>query len=193
MVTLGRIMGQCMFGPKTPADEDALTGINEVTVSVRPKKSTKLTMVYVESRGNIRLYAAMSDEDNRLINDQNIIVTKIQSGKSKRSGLQNSAMHLYFTMLSEALNDAGWDMIAVLTKLFKEAAFPWSPLAVKERLWRGVQKHTFGTESTTDLDTDQVSVVYEALNVATTQKLGVGVPFPDRFMQAYEEDLKNGR
>ena len=150
-------------------------------------------MAYIKTENGLRLYAAVSDDDHRMINGQKIIVTKMQSGKSKRTGLQNSALHLYFNMLADALNDAGLDMIAVMSKLFKQPALPWSPVAVKERLWREVQKHVYGTDSTTKLDTDQVSVVYEALNVATTQKLGVGVNFPERLMQMYEQDEKEGR
>jgi hypothetical protein len=54
-------------------------------------------------------------------------------------------------------------------------------------LWRPVQKHTYDTDSTTQLKTDEVSNVYEALNLTTTSKFGVGIPFPDKFALMNEQ------
>ena len=104
---------------------------------------------------------------------------------------QNSSMHKYFELLSDELNSRGWDMKAVLAKLSKNVNIPWSPLAVKERLWRPTQEKTYGKEGKTSrLDTKEVSIVYEALNQVTIDELEFGVPFPDAYNQSYESLMK---
>ena len=103
---------------------------------------------------------------------------------------QNSSMHKYFSLLSDKLNSKGLDMKLVLEKLSKNTMIPWSPSAVKERLWRVVQEDTYGKDKTSRLDTKEVSIVYENLNLVTSQRLGVGVPFPDAYNQSYESLMK---
>ena len=49
---------------------------------------------------------------------------------------QNSALHKYFELLADALNDAGYDMKAVLEK--KEVDVPWEGEMVKRVLWKGI-------------------------------------------------------
>lgn len=88
---------------------------------------------------------------------------------------QNSALHLYYTHLAETLNGAGLDMRLVLKP---EIDIPWTPETVKEHLWRPIQKGFLGIESTTDLTTKNIDMVYDVLNRHLGQKFGVSVPFP---------------
>jgi ADP-heptose:LPS heptosyltransferase len=132
-------------------------------------------------------YMALDAEDEKAIGNRDTIVCSVKSARASRTALQNRAEHKYFYLLAKALNDAGLDMVATMKKLSKNAMIPWSPLAIKERLWKPVQKDTYSKESTTELDTDEVSVVYEALNRVTSDKLGVSVPFPDRYSQMCEQ------
>jgi hypothetical protein len=143
----------------------------------------RITLSKVCNIDGVDLYAPLDAEDEKLIAGQDIIVCEIKAGKSKRTTLQNKAIHKYCAMLSEALNEAGLDMKLVLSKLSKKAQIPWTPNSVKERLWRPVQINTFGKESSASLNTDEVGAVYEALNVVTCEQLGVGVSFPSRFTQ----------
>ena len=69
-------------------------------------------------------------------------------------------------------------MKATLEKLSKNSKIPWSPYAIKERLWRPVQESTLGHDKTRNLETKQVSLIYENLNLVTSEQLGVGVDFP---------------
>ena len=59
---------------------------------------------------------------------------KIQNTRANsRTVAQNSAMHLYFTQLAEALNDAGYDVETVISKGKQDAikkVFGW----LKERI-----------------------------------------------------------
>lgn len=100
---------------------------------------------------------------------------------------QNRALHKYFDLLADALNAAGWDMKATLDKLSKNAKIPWSPSAVKERLWTPTQKQTLDKYSTTELETKEVTLIYDALNFVTSEELGVSVVFPEKRMQDYEK------
>lgn len=91
-----------------------------------------------------------------------------------RTAQQNRALHLYFTHLAEALNDAGLDMRKVLKP---EVEIPWSTMSVKEFLWRPIQEAQLGKSSTTELTTDEIDKVYDTVN-RHLAKHGVHVSFP---------------
>jgi len=93
--------------------------------------------------------------------------------EKRRTLQQNKALHKYFEMLADELNDAGLDMKKVIT-----VDVPWSPLTVKEWLWKPVQKAQLLKESTTELTTDEINKVYETMNRLMGDKFGIHVPFP---------------
>lgn len=94
---------------------------------------------------------------------------------AKRTITQNSAMHKYFEMLADALNDAGLDMRATLKP---DVEIPWTPEMVKEHIWRPIQRLMVECESTTELDKMQVSEIYEVIHRHMASKHGISVPFP---------------
>lgn len=94
-----------------------------------------------------------------------------------RTLTQNKAMHKYFGLLATAFNDAGYTVEKVLTKPLN---ISWTQHLVKDILWRQVQAALLGKESTTKLETSEVSQVYEEINNYTSSQLGVHVPFPDK-------------
>lgn len=98
----------------------------------------------------------------------------VKSGK-QRSDLQNKALHLYLSMLSQALNDAGYDFRQTIKD---DIEIPWSPELCKEYLWRVIQKAMTGADSTTKPKTSDYPQIYETLNRHTAQKLGVSVHWP---------------
>jgi len=93
----------------------------------------------------------------------------------KRTGLQKRAHHLYCSLLAEALNDSGQDMRKTLKP---ESEIPWTMENIKNLMFKPVALAMFGTESTTELSTKQISEVYETLNRHTASKLGVSVIWP---------------
>ena len=109
-----------------------------------------------------------------------------QKPKAIRTTKQRKSIQLYCKQLAERFNDAGLDMKAVLA--VKEVSVPWSMETVKDILWRGIQLPMFGFTSTTKLETDQVSKVYDTLNKHTGEKLGVSMDFPNRFHGIKYED-----
>ena len=147
----------------------------------------RLVLVKVGERDGLPLYSPADIDDEGICDGRTVIVAEVVSDKCARTELQRKAQHLYFRQLAKALNDGGWDMKATMEVLSKSAKIPWSMLAIKERLWKPVQKDTYGKSSTTELNTDQVGPTYEALNFVTGSKLGVSVPFPDRYNQMIEQ------
>ena len=101
-----------------------------------------------------------------------------------RTGKQNAALHVYFQILADTLNEAGLDMRVVLKP---EIAIPWTERAIKEYLWRPVQIKSVGKESTTELNTREIDVVYEILNRFLSETKGVHVPFPSIELTSEED------
>ena len=76
-------------------------------------------------------------------------------------------------MVADALNDAGLDMHAALPPM----EIPWSKEAVKNYLWRPIQKLQLAKQSTTDLTTQDIDTIYETLNRYLAHH-GIHEPFP---------------
>ena len=102
----------------------------------------------------------------------------IEKAAKRRTTTQNAALHKYFELLADALNDAGLDQRKVLSKIKEGVEIPWGKESVKQSLWHPMQHAIIGQESTTRLTTAQVSQVYEILNRWTAQTFGIGVEFP---------------
>jgi len=97
------------------------------------------------------------------------------SKPSQRTIQQNKALHLYFTQLAEALNDAGYDMRKTLKP---DVEIPWNGTTIKEYLWRPIMKAQLDKKSTTEMTTKELDQVLETLTRHLTSKLGVLVDFP---------------
>lgn len=92
-----------------------------------------------------------------------------------RTPPQNRALHLFCRHMSEALNDAGLNVMATLKH---DAEIPWNEHLVKELIWRPVQVAMYDKKSTTELNKLEVSDVYEVINRHLAEKHGIVVPFP---------------
>lgn len=147
---------------------------------------TNVVFQYVGKVKGVAAYAPLDLDDMKLLEGRELIVCDVKGMKSLITELQVRSVHLYFQLLADALNAAGWDMRTALDKLSKNTFIPWSAHTIKEKLWRAVQLNTYGTESIKKLGTAEVSVVYEALNQVTADKLGVSIPFPERYSQMCE-------
>ena len=147
----------------------------------------RIILTYVGMVNGVKAYAPLDSEDEKAIGDMKTLVCDLRGVKALITALQMRSIHLYFTMLSDALNAAGMDMKATMDILSKNAMIPWSSSAVKERLFRPIIKDTFNKESTTELETAEISIAYEAMNEVTSSRLGVGVPFPDRYSQMEQQ------
>lgn len=93
----------------------------------------------------------------------------------RRTHQQNKALHKFFELLADELNNAGFDMKRTLRA---DIDIPWQPDTVKEYLWRPVQKAQLLKESTTELDTKEIDMIVDTLTRHLGQKTGVTVEFP---------------
>jgi len=111
-------------------------------------------------------------EQNR--NKKFVITIKRETGV--RSGTQNSALHLYFTLIAEALNLGGYTVQIVLKE---KVELDWDSDKVKELLWRPAQQAILKKDSTTQLSKiGDIDNVYEHLNRHLSEKFGIHIPFP---------------
>ena len=147
----------------------------------------RLILVYVGMVQGKKAYAPLDKEDIALVGDHQTIVCETKSNKAVRTILQNRSMHKYFTLLSLALNSAGWDMVKTLSK---QVDIPWSSTSIKERLWHPLQQALTQKASTADLERPEVSQVYDILNRHTASKLGVSVPFPDQYQRIIDIEYR---
>lgn len=93
----------------------------------------------------------------------------------KRTIQQNRALHKWFGMVAEALNDAGY---TVQKTLRHDIEIPWTPVLIKELIYRPVMEAMTEKHSTTELDRIEPSQIYEVLNLHLGEKLGIHVDFP---------------
>lgn len=93
----------------------------------------------------------------------------------QRTSKQNRALHKFCTILAQVLNEEGQTM----TKVLKPGVeIEWTQESVKKYLWRPLQDVMYDKVSTADLNSDQVSKVYEVLNRHLGEKFKIHVPFP---------------
>ncbi len=100
----------------------------------------------------------------------------VKTGK-QRTSTQNAALHLYCTQLAEALNDAGLDMVTVLSP---GTEIPWTEHSIKSEMWKKVQKAMTGHESTTKPKTTEYGPIYDTISRYISQTFGVFVPWPSK-------------
>lgn len=93
----------------------------------------------------------------------------------QRTLQQNKALHKYFTLLAEELNQAGYDMKRTLKP---SVDIPWNATTVKEYLWKPIQNAQLMKQSTKDLTTKEIDLVYDTLTRHLGETTGVSVPFP---------------
>lgn len=93
-----------------------------------------------------------------------------------RTSQQNRALHKYFEVLAETLNESGLDMKVVLKPSIQ---IDWTKDTIKEYLWRPIQYALLGKKSTTELlKKEDIDKVFDHLNRHLSEKFGVLVEFP---------------
>ena len=102
-------------------------------------------------------------------------IVSIKCLEERRTSQQNRALHLYFTLLSVAMNDAGFDMKKTIAR---DIDIMWTPYNVKEYLWKPLQKEMTGEKSTAKLKKDEIDKIYDVLNKVIGERTGEFVPFP---------------
>lgn len=101
---------------------------------------------------------------------------EIKEIKKTRSTRQNSALHLYFTLISNELNEMGAEFnytglkgMAISTR--------YTPDIVKDFFWRPIQETLYKFKSTTKLTTEQINEIVDVISKFFAEK-GVNLEFP---------------
>lgn len=87
---------------------------------------------------------------------------------------QNSALHLYLTMLEEECTNTGATMDMIIKK---PQEIPITRHLLKD-LFRFYGKTMFKRDSTAKLKKDEFSVVLMAFQKVVAERLGISIPFP---------------
>lgn len=118
------------------------------------------------------------DTANQILEIPPHTIFSLFSKDGTRTSKQQAAIEVYCRLLAEALNEAGYDMIAFPWREGVEV--PWSQATVKDKLWRPLQEVVLGKKSTTKLDKPEVNEIYEILARDMARRCGVSVPFPSK-------------
>jgi len=108
---------------------------------------------------------------------------------AKRSLNQNSAMHLWFDHISQALNNEGHTFQDLIKKI-ERAEIMVTPENVKF-LYQEMCKALYGTNKTSELGSDQVGKVNDTFNLWLAHNFELHAPFPsdEGLEQITEKDL----
>jgi hypothetical protein len=103
-------------------------------------------------------------------------VFELTEKKGNRSGLQNKALHLFFTIISEQLNEMGLEFHYFGLK-GQELTTRYTPHVVKEFFWRPIQIALFDIKSTTKISTTHINEITDVI-VKFFGERGVVIDFP---------------
>ena len=106
----------------------------------------------------------------------------------QRTSQQNKALHKYFELVAEVLNNAGLDMRKALKPGIE---IPWTKDAIKDYLWRPVQMEYLRKRSTTELTTKDIDKIYDILNRFLGEKFGLYEPFPSLEELILQDEIKS--
>ena len=96
--------------------------------------------------------------------------------KTQRTLQQNKALHKWFKLLSDTLNEAGLDIKATLSQKIEH---PWTPSLVKELMWRPTMKSYIQKKSTTRMTTKDIDPILDIIIKYLGENHGLDTPnFP---------------
>lgn len=87
-------------------------------------------------------------------------------------------MHVYYGLLAEALNDAGYDVEKFMELANYKVQVPWSKDLVKDLLWRPTQILMTNKLSTTDITSYEVMMIFDIVEKRVAELTGVSIPWP---------------
>jgi hypothetical protein len=92
--------------------------------------------------------------------------------------------------LANYFNEVGFEHTYTGLKGMKISS-KWTETTIKEVFWKGIQRSMYNIESTTKLTTEQINVIYDAINKAVSIRFGKHLPFPSHFSLYVEMAEKN--
>lgn len=95
-----------------------------------------------------------------------------------RTSLQNRSIHLFFTIISEQLNEMGLEFYYSGIK-GADLCTRYTPTIVKDFFWRPIQIALFDIESTKKINTKQINEISDVIIKFFGEK-GIVISFPNK-------------
>ena len=150
-------------------------------------KEEKIIVGEFDANGMFKPHFVCLDDAKALAGQQIALSVMTAEPEKMRTQLQNRSLHKYFSNISKALNDAGYDQRGIMASIGKGAPIPWSEFSVKA-LWKSIQLARHGKDSTTKLLSEEYSVEHRIfdnmINVASDGN--VSEPIPSRDSQSWQ-------
>lgn len=105
--------------------------------------------------------------------------------KRTRSSQQNRAMHKFFTIIADELNNIGATFIYEFGK--ETIEIPYTSELIKETLWKPIQKALFNKDSTSEITTEEINKVIDVITLKFGE-MGIPIMFPNKFDLLLEND-----
>jgi hypothetical protein len=126
----------------------------------------------------------MSEEFIRLFAQVNYLrekgaTVKIEEVSETRTNTQNRAIHLFFKLLANALNEHG-EYYHYFNFKGELVEIPWDGEMVKTYIWKPLQKEITDKKSTAHLTTKEIDPIYSVIHKHYSQE-GIELFFPSRF------------
>lgn len=102
----------------------------------------------------------------------------LKESKNSRTSLQNAALHKFFTIIAEQLNELGLEFNFTGVKGY-DLSTRYTANIVKEFFWKPIQITLFDYESTTKLNTQQMNEIIDIIIKFFADK-GVLIEFPNK-------------
>lgn len=120
--------------------------------------------------------------------DKNGLIEVVEKRKV-RTNLQNRALHKFFVFISEALNEIGHEYKLSASLTGEPISIKFTPILVKETLWRPIQIALFDIESTTEIDTHQMNEINDII-IKYFGDRGYTISFPSIQSLLLKEDYE---
>ena len=93
----------------------------------------------------------------------------------QRTSQQNKSLHKWFELVSEDLNNAGYTVKKTLREDFD---LDWNPNLFKELIWRPIQKAITKKNSSSELESGELQIIWDTINRHLGEKFGLHTAFP---------------
>lgn len=129
-------------------------------------------------------YKALKDMINRIQESGTEVSVSLTKGKKRRTLKQNASLWKWLTIMADGLNERGIDHAKTLEIL--NARPKIDIMNTKDSLyvncWLPIQRAIYPEkEGSSQLTTQEIQAVYEAMNKYFGQELGVSASWPDKF------------
>jgi len=120
---------------------------------------------------------------NRLLEREALI--ELKEVRKTRTNQQNRAMHKFFTIIADELNNIGATFSYEFGSEIME--LPYTSELIKETLWKPIQKALFNKDSTTEITTEEINQIIDVITLKFGE-MGIPITFPSRIGLLIEND-----